>query len=79
MSTATGTSTSSTRPKRIAVLPGGGDSPGLTPAIRGATRTAIRKYCMEVVGLVDCFNGLFAEQGGTVKLDEDSVQDIQCL
>ena len=32
-----------------------------------------------VVGLVDGFNGLFAEEGGTRRLDEDSVQDIQSL
>ena len=79
MSAATTTSDSAQRPKRIAVLTGGGDSPGLNPAIRGATLTAIRKYGMEVVGLVDGFNGLFAEEGGTRQLDEDSVQDIQSL
>ncbi|MGB0588343.1 MAG: 6-phosphofructokinase [Myxococcota bacterium] len=65
--------------KRIAVLTGGGDSPGLNPAIRAVTLTAIRKYGMEVVGLRDGFNGLFATEGGTLRLDEDAVQDIQSL
>lgn len=67
---------SGSRPRRIAVLTGGGDSPGLNAAIRAATLTAIRKYKMEVVGFIDGFNGLFAETGGHVVLDEDTVQDI---
>jgi len=66
-------------PRRIGVLTGGGDSPGLNPAIRAVTLTAIRKYGMEVVGLLDGFNGLFAKEGGTVPLNEDAVQDIQSL
>ena len=68
-----------TQIKRIAVLTGGGDSPGLNPAIRAVTLTAIRKYGMEVIGLRDGFNGLFAEEGGTLCLDENAVQDIQSL
>ena len=68
-----------TQIKRIAVLTGGGDSPGLNPAIRAVTLTAIRKYGMEVIGLRDGFNGLFASEGGTIRLDENAVQDIQSL
>jgi 6-phosphofructokinase len=63
-------------PKRIGVLTGGGDSPGLNAAIRGATLTAIRKYGMEVVGFIDGFNGLFQKEGGHVILTEESVQGI---
>ena len=48
--------------KRIGILTGGGDSPGLNAAIRGATLTAIRKYGMEVVGFLEGFNGLFGKR-----------------
>ncbi len=66
--------------KRLGILTGGGDSPGLNAAIRGATLTAIRKYGMEVVGFVDGFNGLFGGpregEPGWVTLTEDYVQGI---
>ena len=64
--------------KRIGILTGGGDSPGLNAAIRGAALTAIRTYGMEVLGLIDGFNGLF-EDDGHVLLDEDKVQGILAL
>jgi 6-phosphofructokinase 1 len=66
--------------KRIGILTGGGDSPGLNAAIRGATLTAIRKYDMEVVGLIDGFNAFFEPEGeGVVPLDESTVQDIHAF
>ena len=37
--------------KRIAVMTGGGDCPGLNPVIRAVTKTAIMKYGLEVVGI----------------------------
>lgn len=61
--------------KRIGILTGGGDSPGLNAAIRGAALTAIRTYDMEVIGFIDGFNGLF-EDDGHVILNEDMVQGI---
>lgn len=66
-------------PKRIGVLTGGGDSPGLNAAIRAATLTAIRKYGMEVIGFVDGFNGLFEPETGTVSLGVEDVQGIEAL
>ena len=67
--------------KRIGILTGGGDSPGLNAAIRGATLTAIRKYGAEVVGLIDGFNALFGESSSPtgaafMRLGEAEVQDI---
>ncbi len=67
--------------KRIGILTGGGDSPGLNAAIRGATLTAIRKYHCEVVGLIDGFNALFGDGGPAIgpsfmNLGEAEVQDI---
>ena len=37
--------------KKIALLSGGGDCPGLNAVIRTITKTAISKYGYEVIGL----------------------------
>lgn len=63
--------------RKIGVLTGGGDSPGLNAAIRGVTLTAIRRYGMEVIGFIDGFSGLFQGEEGCVALTEDSVQGIE--
>ena len=39
--------------KKIGILTGGGDAPGLNAVIRAAVRTAIRQFGMEVVGIED--------------------------
>ncbi len=44
--------------KRIGVLTGGGDCPGLNAVIRAVVKTAINKYRLEVVGFLDGFGGL---------------------
>lgn len=44
--------------KRIGILTGGGDCPGLNAVIRGVTKTAITRYGMEVIGFKDGFEGL---------------------
>ncbi|MDD2422087.1 MAG: ATP-dependent 6-phosphofructokinase [Heliobacteriaceae bacterium] len=44
--------------KRIGVLTGGGDCPGLNAVIRAVVKTAIRQYNLEVVGIIDGFHGL---------------------
>ncbi len=44
--------------KRIGVLTGGGDCPGLNAAIRAVTKTAILDYGMEVIGIKDGYTGL---------------------
>lgn len=48
----------STIPKRIAIMTGGGDCPGLNAVIRSVTKSAIYKYGMEVLGIEDGFMGL---------------------
>ncbi len=45
-------------PMRIGVLTGGGDCPGLNAVIRAVTKTAIRQYGMQVIGIEDGFEGL---------------------
>ncbi|PTY03374.1 ATP-dependent 6-phosphofructokinase [Verrucomicrobia bacterium LW23] len=47
--------------KRIAVLTSGGDSPGMNPAIRAVTRTAIN-FGIEVFGIRNGYAGLLAEE-----------------
>lgn len=44
--------------KRIGVLTGGGDCPGLNAVIRAVTKTAVNVYGAEVVGFLDGFKGL---------------------
>jgi 6-phosphofructokinase 1 len=44
--------------KKIGILTGGGDCPGLNAVIRGVVKAAINKYGYEVVGIADGFEGL---------------------
>ncbi|MBN2185622.1 MAG: 6-phosphofructokinase [Candidatus Krumholzibacteriota bacterium] len=44
--------------KRIAVLTGGGDCPGLNAVIKGLVRSSISEYGWEVLGIYDGFDGL---------------------
>ncbi len=51
--------------RRIGVLTGGGDCPGLNAVIRAAVKTAINEYGWEVLGIEDGFEGLI--QPGKVR------------
>jgi 6-phosphofructokinase 1 len=44
--------------RRIGVLTGGGDCPGLNAVIRAVTKTALFRYKLEVIGIEDGFLGL---------------------
>ncbi|HZD55287.1 MAG TPA: 6-phosphofructokinase, partial [Anaerolineales bacterium] len=44
--------------RRIGVLTGGGDCPGLNAVIRAVVKTAINDYGWEVIGIEDGFEGL---------------------
>ncbi len=46
------------RTRRIAVLTGGGDAPGLNAVIRAVVKTAIGHYGWQVIGIKDGFEGL---------------------
>ncbi|MFL6291120.1 MAG: 6-phosphofructokinase, partial [Thermoanaerobaculia bacterium] len=46
------------RARRIGVLTGGGDAPGLNAVLRAVVRTAERVYGAEVIGVLDGFKGL---------------------
>ena len=51
-----------TRAKRIGVLTGGGDCPGLNAVIRAVTKSAISEHGWEVIGIEDGYLGLIRNQ-----------------
>jgi 6-phosphofructokinase 1 len=57
--------------KKIGILTGGGDCPGLNPAIRGCVYSA-EKYGYECVGLTDGWKGLV--EGATTPLSREIVE-----
>lgn len=65
--------------KKIAVMTGGGDSPGLNPVIRAVTKTAIMKYGLEVIGIKHGYRGLFLAGDEFVNLTLKSVEEIIAL
>jgi ATP-dependent phosphofructokinase / diphosphate-dependent phosphofructokinase len=60
--------------KRIGILTGGGDCPGLNAVIRAAVRTLIRDYGIEVVGIQLGFEGLLTKS--TVPLTMETIRGI---
>lgn len=63
--------------KRIGVLTGGGDAPGLNAVIRAVVKTAINVYGWEVIGVHDGFEGLLYEGNvGISPLDFQAVRGI---
>ena len=61
--------------KRIGILTGGGDAPGLNAVIRAAVKTAILHYGLEVVGILDGYDG-FLKDGGVIPLGLKEVSGI---
>jgi phosphofructokinase-like protein len=61
--------------KRIAVLTGGGDAPGLNAVIRAVVKTAVNVYGCEVLGVRDGYDG-FISDGGVFPLDLAAVRGI---
>ncbi|HBF33798.1 TPA: 6-phosphofructokinase, partial [Candidatus Sumerlaeota bacterium] len=47
--------------KRIGILTGGGDCPGLNAVIRAVAKTAMNDYNIEVIGIRDSYWGLVQE------------------
>jgi 6-phosphofructokinase 1 len=48
--------------KKIGILTGGGDCPGLNAVIRGVTKCAINEHGMDVIGFYDGFLGLIEKR-----------------
>jgi len=61
--------------KRIGILTGGGDAPGLNAVIRAAVETAIYQYDCEVIGIRDGYDG-FIEDQDMMPLD---IKDVRGL
>jgi ATP-dependent phosphofructokinase / diphosphate-dependent phosphofructokinase len=64
-------------PKRIGVLTGGGDCPGLNAVIRGVSKACIGTYGMEMIGIEDGYQGLIEKR--TVPLGWEEVSGILTL
>ena len=61
--------------KRIGILTGGGDAPGLNAVIRAAVKTAILDFGCDVFGIRDGYDGFLAE-GGIFPLQLEDVSGI---
>jgi phosphofructokinase-like protein len=61
--------------KRLGILTGGGDAPGLNAVIRAAVKTAVYEYGCEVLGIRDGYDG-FINDGGVISLGIEEVRGI---
>jgi len=61
--------------KRIGVLTGGGDAPGLNAVIRAVVKTAVMQCDCEVFGIRDGYDG-FLDDAGILPLGPDAVRGI---
>ena len=61
--------------KRMGILTGGGDAPGLNAVIRAAAKTAIYQYGCEVFGIRDGYDG-FIDEKGIIPLGIENVRGI---
>ena len=62
--------------KRVLVLTGGGDCPGLNAVIRAIVKRASKERDWEVVGSIESFNGILREPTEIRILDEKAVAGI---
>jgi phosphofructokinase-like protein len=70
-------STSSVSQRRkIGILTGGGDCPGLNAVIRGAVHRLLREYRIQPMGIEDAFNGLLESPNRLIPLNLANVSGI---
>lgn len=62
--------------RRIAILTGGGDCPGLNAAIRGVVRASVLEHGWEVLGIHDGFDGLL-KANSYQRLGSSDVRGLQ--
>lgn len=62
--------------KKILVLTGGGDCPGLNAVIRGIYKAAKRKGNYEVWGSIEAFNGMLKTPSEVIRLDDSNTGGI---
>jgi 6-phosphofructokinase 1 len=65
--------------KRVLVLTGGGDCPGLNAVIRAIVHRASQEKDWEVIGSIQAFDGVLKEPTEIMVLDDKAVQDIHAL
>ena len=61
--------------KKIGILTGGGDAPGLNAVIRAVVKTALIDFECEVIGIRSGFDG-FTQEGGIIQLDREAIRGI---
>ncbi len=61
--------------KRIGILTGGGDAPGLNAVIRAVVKSALNEGGYEVLGIKNGFDGML-EEGGVIELTRSEVRGI---
>jgi ATP-dependent phosphofructokinase / diphosphate-dependent phosphofructokinase len=64
------------KPKKLLVLTGGGDCPGLNAVIRGIAKRARKEKNWEVYGSVEAFNGVFSNPPELIKLTRQKTAGI---
>jgi len=62
--------------KKILILTGGGDCPGLNAVIRGVAKRARREKSWEVYGSIEAFNGVLNEPQELIKLTSQRTKGI---
>jgi ATP-dependent phosphofructokinase / diphosphate-dependent phosphofructokinase len=63
-------------PKKLLVLTGGGDCPGLNAVIRGLAKRARKEKNWEVYGSIEAFNGVFNDPPELIKLTRNKTAGI---
>jgi len=56
--------------RRIGLLTGGGDCPGLNAVIRAVVLSAVRQYQCDVIGIEDGFDGLLNDRFRPLTLED---------
>jgi 6-phosphofructokinase 1 len=68
--------------KRVAIITGGGDCPGLNAVIRGAVKVGAERFGWEMLGVEDALNGLvdldYRSPHGNLWLKSEDVRGILC-
>ncbi|PKP23536.1 MAG: 6-phosphofructokinase, partial [Bacteroidetes bacterium HGW-Bacteroidetes-22] len=62
--------------KRVLVVTGGGDCPGLNAVIRAIVKRASKEKDWEVIGSIEAYNGILREPTEIMILDEKAVSGI---
>lgn len=62
--------------KKLLILTGGGDCPGLNAVIRGVTKRARKEKNWEVYGSIEAFNGVFSDPPEIIRLTSQKTAGI---